>query len=144
MLQAIEAPVRSNYLHSAASTSTPQQLLGLRGSNSGCGVRVTGAKWRERRLILFAVHLLLIGYLAYRSGFMATGLGILLVLAGLGYLLDGLGTLLMPGYSVSVAQFTFVGEVALIFWLLIRGRRDQDSPAYRPPSTVRDRAPSGV
>jgi hypothetical protein len=78
-------------------------------------------------LILFAVHLLLIGYLAYRSGFMARVFGILLVVAGLGNLIDGLGTLLIPGYVISLAQFTFVGEVALIFWLLIKGRRGQHS-----------------
>jgi hypothetical protein len=95
-------------------------------------------------LILFAVHLLLIGYLAYRSGFMPRVLGILLLVAGLGYLIDGVGTVLVPGYSVSIAQFTFVGEVALIFWLLIKGRRMHSTVPDRPPSTVDDRARSGV
>jgi hypothetical protein len=78
-------------------------------------------------LILFGVHLLLIGYLAYRSGFMAKVFGILLVVAGLGYLADGFGAVLVPDYSVSIGQFTFVGEVALIFWLLIKGSRKQFS-----------------
>jgi hypothetical protein len=74
-------------------------------------------------LVLFAIHLLLIGYLAYRSGFVAKIFGILLVIAGMGYLADGLGAVLAPNYSLNVARFTFVGEVALIFWLLIRGSR---------------------
>lgn len=74
-------------------------------------------------LILFGVHLLLIGYLAYRSGFIAKIIGILLVIAGLGYVVDGFGTVLVSGYSLSVAQVTFVGEAVLIFWLLIKGRR---------------------
>lgn len=74
-------------------------------------------------LILFAVHLLLIGYLAYRSGFMPKIFGILLVIAGLGYLADGFGTVLVAGYSPTFALFTFAGEVALLFWLLIKGRR---------------------
>jgi hypothetical protein len=74
-------------------------------------------------LIFFGVHLVLIGYLAYRSGYMAKVFGILLVVAGLGYLVDGFGTVLVPNYSVNVAQFTFVGEVALMFWLLIKGAR---------------------
>jgi hypothetical protein len=74
-------------------------------------------------LTLFGVHLLLIGYLAYRSGFMAKVFGILLVVAGLGYLADGFGAVLVPDYSISIGQFTFVGEVALIFWLLIKGSR---------------------
>jgi hypothetical protein len=74
-------------------------------------------------LILFGVHLLLIGYLAYRSGFMAKVFGILLAVAGLGYLIDGFVLVLVPGPSVSIGQFTFVGEVVLIFWLLIKGSR---------------------
>jgi hypothetical protein len=74
-------------------------------------------------LILFGVHLLLIGYLAYRSGFMAKVFGILLVVAGLGYIADGFVAVLVPGPTISVGQFTFVGEAALIFWLLIKGTR---------------------
>jgi hypothetical protein len=74
-------------------------------------------------LIFFGVHLVLIGYLAYRSGYMAKVFGILLVVAGLGYLVDGFGTVLVPNYSVDIAQFTFVGEAALMFWLLIKGAR---------------------
>ena len=74
-------------------------------------------------LILFGIHLLLIGYLAYRSGFVPKVIGLLLVVAGLGYLTDSFAMVLLNGSSVSVAQFTFVGEVVLIFWLLIKGRR---------------------
>ncbi|GAB3259649.1 DUF4386 domain-containing protein [Arthrobacter pigmenti] len=74
-------------------------------------------------LILFAVHLLLLGYLAYRSGFMAKIFGVLLVIAGVGYLADSFGTVLIAGFTPVIAQFVFVGEVALIFWLLIKGRR---------------------
>jgi hypothetical protein len=74
-------------------------------------------------LIFFGVHLVLIGYLAYRSGYMAKIFGILLVVAGLGYLVDGFGTVLVPNYSINVAGFTFVGEAALMFWLLIKGAR---------------------
>jgi hypothetical protein len=90
-------------------------------------------------LILFGMHLLLIGYLAYRSGFIAKIIGILLVIAGLGYLIDRFGTVLVSGYSLNVAQVTFVGEAVLIFWLLIKGRRLTLNPAttttVRPPST---------
>jgi len=74
-------------------------------------------------LIFFGVHLMLIGYLAYKSGYMAKIFGILLVVAGIGYLIDGFGTVLVPNYSINIAQFTFVGEAALMFWLLIKGAR---------------------
>ena len=79
-------------------------------------------------LVLFGVHLLLIGYLAYRSGYMAKVFGILLVVAGLGYIADGFGAVLVPGYALDIGRFTFVGEVALIFWLLIKGRRKDFRP----------------
>jgi Domain of unknown function (DUF4386) len=74
-------------------------------------------------LILFGVHLILIGYLAYRSGFMARVFGVLLIVAGLGYIADGFVAVLLPGPSISIGQFTFIGEAALIFWLLIKGTR---------------------
>jgi hypothetical protein len=80
-------------------------------------------------LVLFGVHLLLIGYLAYRSGFIAKTIGVLLAIAGLGYLVDGFGTVLVPDYSLNVGQVTFIGEAVLIFWLLIKGRRLTLTPA---------------
>lgn len=96
-------------------------------------------------LILFAFHLLLIGYLGYRSGFMARIFGVLLVLAGFGYLADGFATVLIPDYSISIAQFVFVGEAALIFWLLIRGRRiTTRGPAPEEPITSEENVPGPV
>jgi len=72
---------------------------------------------------LFGASLILVGYLAFRSGFMAKVFGILLALAGAGYLADAIGLATIPGFAAVFAQFLFVGEVTLIFWLLIRGRR---------------------
>jgi len=77
----------------------------------------------DASLILFAVHLLLVGALAFRSGFVPRVFGILLVIAGLGYLVDGFLAVLVAEPTVSIAQFVFIGEVALIFWLLIAGGR---------------------
>jgi hypothetical protein len=74
-------------------------------------------------LILFAVHLILLGVLAWRASYVPTILGALLVVAGLGYAVDGFGSVLIAGYAANVAAFTFVGEVLLIVWLLARGRR---------------------
>src|SRR5215203_1054086 len=102
-------------------------------------------------LVLFGVHLLLIGYLAYRSGYMAKVFGILLVVAGLGYLIDGFGTVLVANYSIDIAQFTFVGEAALMFWLLIRGRRKdfsngegEEGHYFEPDSLPGDRQSAAV
>jgi hypothetical protein len=104
-------------------------------------------------LIFFGIHLVLIGYLAYRSGYMAKVFGILLVVAGIGYLVDGFGTVLVPNYSINIAQFTFVGEAALMFWLLIKGTRKDFSSGeagqghYFDPDSLpggRKSAPSAV
>ena len=72
---------------------------------------------------LFGVHLALIGYLVYRSGFAPRLIGVLLVLAGLGYLVDEIGSVLVSGYALEISRFSFVGEAVLIFWLLIKGVR---------------------
>lgn len=79
-------------------------------------------------LIVFGVHLSVVGYLALRADFIHWLFGVLLVISGLGYVLDGFGTLLSPDYSLDLAMFTFIGEVALIFWLLVRGRKLSDMP----------------
>lgn len=73
-------------------------------------------------LILFGIHLLLLGYLAYTADFAPKWLGVVLAIAGLGYLVDSFGTQLVPDYSISVAMVTFVGEVLLMIWLLIKSR----------------------
>lgn len=72
---------------------------------------------------LFGISLLLVGYLAFRSGFIAKIFGILLAIAGVGYLADAIGMVFIPDFTAVFAQFMFVGEVAIIFWLLIKGRR---------------------
>ncbi len=77
----------------------------------------------EFSLIVFGFHLLLLGYLLYKAGYMRKILGLLIILAALGYLIDGLGKLLLPDYNLTISMFTFIGEVILIFWLLIKGRK---------------------
>jgi hypothetical protein len=73
-------------------------------------------------LVLFAVHLVLVGYLAYRSGYVPKLLGVLVVIAGLGYAFDSFATVFSESPPV-VSTVTFVGEFLLCLWLLIRGRR---------------------
>jgi hypothetical protein len=93
-------------------------------------------------LVLFGVHLVLIGYLAYRSGLMARVFGVLLVVAGLGYVVDGFVAVLVAGPSYSLGQITFVGEVALLGWLLLVGRRKvYAAPVAEQPRTLE---PAGV
>ena len=74
-------------------------------------------------LVLFGVHLFLLGYLALRSGYVPKVIGVLLVVAGAGYLFDSFGTVLSQGSPIVVSTVTFVGEFVLACWLVIRGRR---------------------
>ena len=77
-------------------------------------------------LILFGFHLLILGYLVFKSGYVPKWLGAFLVLAAVGYIVDGVGKTLSPDYNLNIAQFTFVGEVLLIFWLLWKGIKGFD------------------
>jgi hypothetical protein len=74
-------------------------------------------------LVLFGLHLVLIGYLTYRSGYAPRVLGVLLVIAGTGYLIDSFGDLLSHSYAVNISAVTFIGEAILMVWLLVKGRR---------------------
>jgi hypothetical protein len=75
-------------------------------------------------LIVFGLHLFILGILVFRSG--KNGLrvlGMLVIAAGLGYLVDGCAKVLVPNYSLTVAMYTFVGEPLLMCWLLWKGIR---------------------
>ncbi|MBY8875985.1 DUF4386 domain-containing protein [Micromonospora sp. PLK6-60] len=89
-------------------------------------------------LLLFGVHLLLVGWLAWRSRAVPTWVGVLVAIAGAGYLADSIGALVPAGYPFPVATVTFVGEVVLMGWLLVfaaRSRRERPA-ASSPSSTV--------
>jgi Domain of unknown function (DUF4386) len=73
-------------------------------------------------LVFFGLYLVLIGALAFRSGYVPKFVGVLLVIAGIGYLVDSFGTLLVANYSLKVGSLTAFGEVVLMIWLLVRGR----------------------
>ena len=73
-------------------------------------------------LVLFGLHLVLIGYLAYRSGYVPRVLGVLLVIAGAGYLVDSFADMFVANYRANVAAVTFIGEALLMLWLLVKGR----------------------
>jgi hypothetical protein len=88
----------------------------------------------ELALILFGVHLLIIGCLAFRSGYVPRILGILLGIAGFGYMFDSFAAVLVQDAPV-ISSFTFVGEFLLALWLVIRGRRItlSGSRSTKPP-----------
>ncbi len=77
--------------------------------------------------IFWGLWLLPLGALVYRSGFLPKPIGVLLGIAGAGYFLDSMTRLLAPELPV-VSVFTFVGELALALWLVIRGAKSGRRP----------------
>lgn len=71
--------------------------------------------------VFFGLWLLPLGYLVYKSGFMPKLIGILLVVAGVGYVVDVAAFFLVPDFTLVLSEFTFIGELALMLWLLVRG-----------------------
>jgi len=71
--------------------------------------------------IFYGLWLFPMGYLVFISGFLPRWIGVLLVIGGFGYVIDSVLFFLLPDFDVVIAQFTFVGEVALPLWLLVKG-----------------------
>jgi hypothetical protein len=61
------------------------------------------------------------GYLVFKSGFLPRILGVLLMIGCFGYLIDSFIFFLYPDFDVTISQFTFIGELLLPLWLLIKG-----------------------
>lgn len=72
----------------------------------------------ELGLILFAIHLLLLGWALIASRQAPMWIAALVVLSGAGYLIDGIGRVLDPGYGLNLALYVFAGELVLAIWLV--------------------------
>jgi hypothetical protein len=71
--------------------------------------------------IFWGLWLLPLGYLVFKSGFLPKILGVLLIIAGFGYMIDSGALFLLPNLNIEVGQFTFIGELLFLLWLLIKG-----------------------
>jgi hypothetical protein len=94
----------------------------------GQGINIASIFWG---LWLFPFAMLVI-----RSGFIPRILGILMMIAGAGYLVSSTTTILLPQYAHQVSQVTLilgVGELPIMFWLLIWGARWQSAAVPRLP-----------
>jgi len=77
-------------------------------------------------LIIFGIHLVLLGCLVYRSGYIPWILGISLFIAGLGWMIAGLGPYILPNANLDFTFITAFGEVFFTLWLWIRGWKVQE------------------
>ncbi|MBU2677722.1 MAG: DUF4386 domain-containing protein [Gammaproteobacteria bacterium] len=71
--------------------------------------------------IFWGLWLAPLGYLIFRSGYIPKFLGVLMVIACCGYVLDTFFAIFFPEFGFAISQFTFLGEVLLPLWLLIKG-----------------------
>ena len=71
--------------------------------------------------IFWGLWLFPMGYLVFKSNYIPKIIGILLMIGCFGYLFDSFMFLLVPDFGITVAQFTFIGELLLPLWLVIKG-----------------------
>jgi hypothetical protein len=82
------------------------------------GLRHTGILIAQ---IFWGLWLFPMGYLVFKSGFLPKIIGALLIVAGFGYLLDSIILFFVPDFGITFSLFTFLGELLITFWLLIKG-----------------------
>ncbi len=79
-------------------------------------------------LVLFGIHLLLVGYLIVRSSYIPSWLGVLLIVNGLGWIANSLQPYLYPNANLDFIFITFFGELVFMVWLLVKGWTLQGPP----------------
>jgi uncharacterized protein DUF4386 len=75
-------------------------------------------------IIFFTLHVFLVGYLIFKSGYFPKVLGVLFIIASLGYLIDNFSYVLVENYVTGAAYFALpiaIAEIAFPLWLLIKG-----------------------
>lgn len=75
-------------------------------------------------IAFLTIHVFVLGYLIYKSGYFPKVLGVLFIAAGAGYLFDSFALLLSPNYETTpgiVAAIIAIAEIAFPVWLLIKG-----------------------
>ena len=72
-------------------------------------------------LIIFGLHIVLLGYLIFNSLYIPKILGILVMIGCTGYIIDSIAK--FAGHTVQITMFTFFGEVIFGFWLVAKGWR---------------------
>jgi hypothetical protein len=90
--------------------------------------------------LFFGAWLFPLGYLVYQSRSLPRFLGVLLVLDGIGVLIWFFQALLLPDYHAIIypgLAVSFVAEVGLALWLLVKGVKVADSGAGRPTRSER-------
>ncbi len=122
-----------NYLHilDVLNSNGYLEAFGIEQMQSQVMLFLNGfdAAW-SLGLAVFGIHILFLGYLAFKSGYIPKIFGILLFLAFVGYFVTNSANILILHYEKYKALLGWifiipmiVGEVGLALWLLIKGRK---------------------
>ena len=88
-------------------------------------------------LFFFSFHLGIVGYLAYKSGYVPKILGVLMMAAFLSYLIDSFAFLFLPIYPEIVNQVLMapeiIGEMAIAVWLAFKGGKGATDEERKSP-----------
>jgi hypothetical protein len=106
--------------------TTPEYLTTFGSGPLGAQVNLLLHTFRydySLALVIFGIHLLLVGYLIIRSSYIPWWLGVLLVIDGLGWMVHSVQPYLYPDANLDFLFVTFFGEVIFMLWLLIMGWR---------------------
>jgi hypothetical protein len=85
-------------------------------------------------LIVFGAYLVMLGWLAFRSGYIPRWLGIVLQVNGAGWIVMESGPYLAPGIDFGFLFAATCGELILLVWLVGWGTRLRE-PAEKPNSS---------
>jgi hypothetical protein len=72
-------------------------------------------------LLIFGIHLVLLGWLIFRSIYIPRILGILLTMDGVAWVVDSLQPFIYPQARLGFLYIVFMAELVLMIWLLARG-----------------------
>ena len=71
--------------------------------------------------IFWGLWLFPMGYLVFKSNYIPKIIGVLLIIGGMGYLIDFVTFFVFPNFGVVFSEYAFLGEVLMVFWLMIKG-----------------------
>ena len=71
--------------------------------------------------IFMGLWLLPMGYLIFKSDFLPKIIGVFLIIASVGYVADFFKFYLYHDLGIVFSEFTFLGEIMIMFWLLVKG-----------------------
>lgn len=107
-------------------------------------LRLLLSSWRSEfsvSLLLFSCHLVLIGYLIWRSDFVPRIIGILLAIDGIAWIVTSLQPYFYPNVGLGLLFPIYFFEWVFMLWLLIAGWKLNGSPAasprLSPPTAIR-------